>query len=82
VNRAALIAAYRAAFAVMTVFSIAAQLLDLSGRGVLSPINFFSYFTIQSNLIGVAVFLIGAARWQSRPTTGWDLVRGASRPFT
>jgi hypothetical protein len=66
----------------MTVFAIAAQLLDLSGRGVLSPINFFSYFTIQSNLIGVAVFLIGAARWQSRPTTGWDLVRGASRPFT
>src|SRR5206468_2607658 len=54
-------------------------MLDLAGKGSLDLVNFFSYFTIQSNLIGVAVFLVGAARWRAYPLvwTGYVLVRGA-----
>ena len=78
-NRAAVVAAYRLGFALLTLSAIAAQQLDLAARGVLNPVNFFSYFTIQSNLIGAAVFAIGAAAmWQRERWTGWDLVRGAS----
>ncbi len=58
--------------------AIAAQLVQSSDAGTLVPINFASYFTIQSNVIGLLVFLVGAARWRGPSTPGWDLVRGAS----
>jgi hypothetical protein len=78
VNGRALIALYRLAFAVATIAAVLVQTLDLAGKGTLDVVNFFSYFTIQSNLIGVAVFLVGAARWQSGSPASWDLVRGGS----
>jgi hypothetical protein len=77
-RRRALINAYRLGFAALTVAAIAVQAADLNARGVLVVENFFSYFTIQSNLIAVAVFVVGAARWRTRPTRLWELVRGAS----
>jgi len=42
--------------------------------------NFFSFFTIQSNLIAAVVLLIGASGlpFVERPTGTWDLVRGAA----
>ena len=58
--------------------AIAAQLAQSSDAGTLVPLNFASYFTIQSNVIGLVVFLVGAARWRGPSTPGWDLVRGAS----
>ena len=54
------------------------QLADLSGRGVLNPVSYFSYFTIDSNLIAATVLLIGAARWRAEPSPTFDLVRGAA----
>jgi hypothetical protein len=78
VNRQGILAAYRLGFALLTLVAVAVELLDLVGRGVLNPINFFSYFTIQSDVIGAAVFLVGAARWRSERSPGFDLVRGAS----
>ena len=45
---------------------------------MLDPANFLSYFTIQSNLIACAVFLIGAARWKAESSPSWDLIRGAA----
>jgi len=77
-DRRTLINTYRLGFAVLTIAAIAAQAADLHARGVLVAQNFFSYFTIQSNLIAVAVFLIGVAWWRTAPTPTWELVRGAS----
>ena len=77
-DRRLLLVAYRVGFAVLTLVAIAVQAADLQARGVLVPANFLSYFTIQSNLIAVAVFLIGAARWRAAPSPAWDLVRGAA----
>ena len=77
-DRRLVLALYRAGFAVLTVGAIVYQLLELAGLGRLNPINFFSFFTIQSNLLASAVFLVGVARWQSESTRGWDLVRGAA----
>jgi hypothetical protein len=68
---------YRLGFAVITLVAITAQALDLIAGGTFVPVNFFSYFTIQSNLIAVAVFLVGAVR-RDAPSRTWDLVRGAS----
>ena len=77
-DRTRIVAGYRVVFAVLTLAAIAYQAWWLIDRGTFDAINFFSYFTIQSNLIAVAVFLIGAARWRETPTIGWELVRGAA----
>ena len=77
-DRRLLLVVYRVGFAVLTLVAIAVQAAELQGRGVLVPANFLSYFTIQSNLIAVAVFLIGAARWRAAPSLTWDLIRGAA----
>ena len=54
------------------------QLIDLAGKGTLDPVNYFSYFTIDSNLIAAAVLLVGAAGLPATRTPGWVLVRGAA----
>jgi hypothetical protein len=66
----------RIGIALLPILAIAATVVDLAGRGVLNPVNFFSYFTIESNLIGVAAFLLAAT--SPNRTRGIDLLRGAS----
>ena len=77
-DRRALLAAARVLLALLVGVAIAAQLAQSSEAGTLVPLNFASYFTIQSNVIGLLVFLVGAARWRGPSTPGWDLVRGAA----
>lgn len=66
---------YRLAFAVLTLIAVAAQLQK-------SPniINFFSFFTIQSNVIGALVLLV-AAILVPKGTRNWALIRGAAVIF-
>ncbi len=58
--------------------AIATQLISLAAKGTLNPVNYFSYFTIDSNLIATGVLLAGAASRGSDPTPRLDLVRGAA----
>ncbi len=76
-SRATGIAAYRAAFGLLVVAAIATQLVDLAGRSVLDPLHYFSYFTIDSNLLAAGAFLILAARRGERSAT-LDQVRGVA----
>jgi hypothetical protein len=69
--------AYRVAFAVLTLAAVIWQYVKPGSRGFTESVNYFSFFTIQSNLIGVAVFLIGALVVPRR-SLGWDLVRGGA----
>ena len=68
----------RVFFAGLTLAAILTQLADLAAAGTLNPVSYFSYFTIDSNLIAATVLLIGAARWRSEPSATFDLVRGAA----
>ena len=77
-DRQAAIATYRAGFGVLTFAAIATQLVDLSGKGTLNLVSYFSYFTIQSNLIAATVLIVGAARWRDPHSTTFDLVRGGA----
>ena len=72
-------AALRVAFAVLGLAAIGYQMLDLAGRGTLDPVNFFSYFTIQSNLIGIAALLWAAAG--DGPNPRLDSFRGAATTY-
>ena len=56
-------------------------MLDLAGRGVLDPVNFFSYFTIQSNLIAVVALLWAAATWRGPRSSTVDFFRGAATTY-
>jgi hypothetical protein len=77
-DRRAFLAVYRVAFATLTIVAIVTVAADAIARGVFVPLNFFSYFTIQSNLIAIAVFLLGAAWMRREPTAGWELMRGGA----
>ena len=77
-GRRAVIAAYRAGFAALTIVAIAAQLLDIARRGKLDLLNYFSYFTIDSNLIAVAVFVACVVGWRRERSARLDFLRGAS----
>ncbi len=70
---------YRMAFGVLTLVAIAYQAGDLADQGAFRPGNFFSFFTIQSNLFAAVVLLWGATRDpERRDPAAVDLVRGAA----
>jgi hypothetical protein len=66
----------RLAFGLLVLVAIGYQLWVSAGTGRLDLVNFFSYFTILSNLLGAAVFLIGGARLGPTRAASWDLLRG------
>jgi hypothetical protein len=78
VSRASAVALSRAFFAGVALVAIATQLISLAGQGTLDPVNYFSYFTIDSNLIAAGVLVVGAARWNRPTPDAFDLVRGAA----
>ncbi|HET6745645.1 MAG TPA: Pr6Pr family membrane protein [Candidatus Limnocylindria bacterium] len=71
----------RVGFAVLAMAAILVQLLDLAGKGTLNPVNYFSYFTIQSNLIAVAALLVAAATWRVARSKMVDFFRGAATTY-
>ena len=70
--------AYRALFALAILVAVVVQFWDRFPLPTFRPSNFFSFFTIQSNLFAAAVLLWGASgpRAQEGPTA--DLIRGAA----
>jgi len=78
VSRATVVAACRTFFAGLTLVAIAVQLISLASKGTLNPVNYFSYFTIDSNLIATGVLIAGAAHRARAATPRLDLVRGGA----
>ena len=68
---------FRTFFAILAIGAVLVQLVGLLDLATFRPLNFFSYFTIQSNLIGAAVLLIGAARRDIHTPT-FDIIRGGA----
>ncbi len=71
--------AYRLLFGVVIIFAVGYQLWVNYDNGNSKVVNYFSFFTIQSNVIAAAVLLTGASgvAFVVRPTFSWDIVRGA-----
>ncbi|HVW05979.1 MAG TPA: Pr6Pr family membrane protein [Vicinamibacterales bacterium] len=69
----------RTATALLALIAIVVQLVDLARRGVLNPVNYVSYFTIQSNLIGASALMAGASMaLRHRTNARLERLRGAS----
>jgi hypothetical protein len=73
-----IVAGYRVVFALLGIVAMTTQLVQVWDRPN-NPANFFSFFTIESNILAVAVLLYGVARpaMVGRSPT-LDLVRGAA----
>jgi hypothetical protein len=78
VNRGPAVAACRVFFAGVAVVAIAVQLINLASQGTLNPVNYFSYFTIDSNLIATGVLIAGGVLRDRTSTPTLDLVRGGA----
>ena len=71
----------RAASVVLVLAAILVQAFVLAGAGRFDATRFFAFFTIQSNLIGVAAFSwLLATRGRAR-TRGQELLRGAAAVY-
>ncbi len=72
--------AYRIAFALLTFGAVAYQFVARAALGNFNPVNFFSFFTIQSNLFAATILLIAGLRGdrESGDSRAWELLRGAA----
>jgi len=81
-TRRLFVISYRWIIAALVVAAIVTQLVHTSG---LKPpggaVNFFSFFTIEANIIAVVVFVIGAIPGREPNSRWYDLVRGAAATY-
>jgi len=66
---------------VLVLLAIAVALQSTRDAGTFNPTRFFAYFTIQSNLIGVAAFAWLLGRGGRRRSRELELLRGASAVY-
>ena len=71
----------RAASVVLVVAAIVVQAFVLADAGRFDATRFFAFFTIQSNLIGVAAFSWLLATRNRARTRGQELLRGAAAVY-
>ncbi len=79
VQHRAVLVAYRMAAGLLGFSAIVTEIATLVARGTFAPVNFFSYFTIESNSIVVVVLLAGAAMAaQGKRYAAFEYLRGAA----
>jgi hypothetical protein len=74
-----LLVTYRLFFGLLGLSAIVTEVVVLVQRGTFTPANFFSFFTVQSNLLAAAVLIAGALMlWRNKRPAMFDLLRGAT----
>jgi hypothetical protein len=71
----------RAASAALVILAIVVQAIVLAQAGRFDPTRFFAFFTIQSNLIGVAAFVWLVASGDRPRSRALELLRGAAAVY-
>lgn len=71
----------RAASAALVILAIVVQAIVLAQAGRFDPTRFFAFFTIQSNLIGVATFAWLVANGERPRSRALELLRGAAAVY-
>jgi hypothetical protein len=72
----AILTAARLGFSALTLVAIGFTLWTTFQKGTLDVVNFFSFFTILSNLLAVVSLVGSATRGDRAASRTWDLVRG------
>ena len=68
---------------VVAALVVAAIVATIAAIGSVNPFNFFGFFTVQSNVIGAVVAVIGGIRLLrgSMPSTAWVVVRWSTATY-
>lgn len=76
------LAVYKIFFGLLGVSAVVTEIVAVRHQGLFNPVNFFSYFTIQNNLI-IAVALLLSALWlvRGKKSKVLDGFRGFSTTF-
>jgi hypothetical protein len=77
-RRRLVVAGYRLAIAALTAVALGFTAHRAGFSGSTGLVNFFSYFTIMSNILGTVVFFIGGLSLLRRGEGAPDLLRGAA----
>ena len=80
-QRGQILIVIRAASAVVVVIAIIAQAIELANHGRFDMTRFFAFFTIQSNLIGVAAFAWLIFNRSAARSRRLELLRGAAAVY-
>jgi hypothetical protein len=79
--RTSILRPVRAGTALIAIAAVVVQAKTLADAGALNLVNFLSYFTILSNLIGIAVLLLLAARGSGSRPRWLESLRGAATVY-
>jgi hypothetical protein len=71
----------RAAAVVIVLAAMIAQVIEIADGGSFDATRFFAFFTIQSNLVGVAAFILVLAVRGAPRSRALELLRGASAVY-
>jgi hypothetical protein len=70
---------YKLVFGLLGLSAVVTEMAVLIGRGRFIPANFFSFFTIESNIFAAAIFIVSAvALWLNKSVKYAAMLRGAS----
>jgi hypothetical protein len=73
---------FKLVFALLGFSALITELAVLVSRGVFNAPNFFSFFTVEANIIAFVVFLVSAFATYAGKKSAWlDFFRGASTFF-
>lgn len=69
---------FKMLFALLGISAVVTEIATIVERDVFIPVNFFSFFTIQSNIFAVVMLMVGAfALYQAKPSKNVAVFRGA-----
>ena len=80
-ERSRILTAVRLVSVIVVVAAIVTQAIVLANAGAFDPTRFLAFFTILSNLIGVAAFVWLLARGDRPRSRGLELLRGAAAVY-
>jgi len=81
VNRNTFLISYKLFFALLGFSSIVTEIAVLMERGVFKLENFFSYFTIETNILVVVTLLLSAVAIAAGKNSKFDLLRAATTVY-
>lgn len=74
-----LLVSFKLFFGLLALSSVLTEIVVLSDRGKLVPVNFFSFFTIESNIFAASALLLGAVMVGRTKQPSWlPMIRGAA----
>lgn len=80
-NRKYALITYKIFFALLGLSALVTEIATLAERGRFNPINFFSFFTVESNVLVVVVLLLSAVAISLGKNERLDHIRAATTVF-